>query len=108
MKIKVKTDETVRTIYLDVEGAEPMEVPKPWRTQPRPFRPDQVSVRVTGDGQFLQVSVSGPRVLKSGADSDKARESESWYGPQGFAKEAPAWLQEVAREAVAGVTQWTR
>jgi hypothetical protein len=110
VKASVKRDHTVRTIYIDVEGAEDLDVTQTWQRRPRVIRPDHVEVRVE-DGERQHIRVSGPLVLKSGGTSDSVRDSWEWNesrysGNRNHLAYAPEWVRTLWNEAHHGVATW--
>ncbi|HEU4754404.1 MAG TPA: hypothetical protein VFU47_14950 [Armatimonadota bacterium] len=110
VKASVKSDGTIRTIRLDVEGVGDLDVTRSWQKKARVIRPDGALIKVV-DGVRERISVYGPLVLKSGKTSDSVRDHWEWTLGRYTAKEnhidhAPEWVRMLWTEAVNGVTSW--
>jgi SH3-like domain-containing protein len=106
MKAQVKSDDTRRTISIDVSGVPDIDVTRSYHKKPRVFRPDRVSLTLT-NGALGGITISGYLVLKSGGTSDAVRESQRWYSVRD-PNTMPGWLQLLIEEAPAGVTGWSQ
>jgi hypothetical protein len=109
MQAHVKSDQTVRTIAIEIEpGSIPdYDVTRSWHRKPRVIRPDSLTV-ITHDGELTRVTLSGGLVLKSGGASSESRHGNDWQGDYGDQKLAdlPGRLSAVVQAVLDGQTTW--
>lgn len=103
MEIKIRNDETTRTITFQVNGGPVMDsYLNPWRTRQQRFRVERGRIYLVG-GDIRNVSVSGPLVKKDGSDSDTVQDDARWSERE--LDRMPAWLSIVVTEAVRQVAR---
>lgn len=103
MEIKVKNDDTVRTITFQVNGGPVLDSwANQYSSRTRRFQVDHGRIYLV-EGVIRNVSVAGPLVRKDGSHSDVTQEEARWSGRE--LDKLPDWLGVVVTEAVRGVAR---
>lgn len=103
MQIKVKNDETVRTITFQVNGGPVLDSwANQYSSRSKRFQVERGRIYLVG-GEIRNVSVAGALVRKDGSHSDVTQDEARWSGRE--LDELPDWLGVVVTEAVRQVAR---
>jgi hypothetical protein len=98
MEIKVRNDETVRTITFQVDGGPVLDSwANQYSSRAKRFRVERGRIYLVGD-EIRNVSVGGPLVKKDGSQSDVTQDEARWSTRD--LDKLPDWLAVMTTEAV--------
>lgn len=106
MRARVKSDTTVRTIVVEVDGAPDLEIVKEYLKKVQVLAVNQVVIK-TLDDKRVSARVSGHLRRKDGTigETTGSREWNAGFGNR--IENAPDFVRQIFEEAPDGIVEWT-